>query len=193
MGNSDRERVETGEQLGKRSWLVYLLVFSLALNLASLGTVAYLGRQAVHDSGRRPAGPPLTVKELCRSLPLQREQCQQLRSMMPEHQKQRQELRMALAREQRDLWELMKQGSSPWPAIQSKIKDISLLQTKMEEEAVQLSLQFQRHLQPEQRIIYLSLLERQLRPKREGGGGTYTPKAGRGRWSSTRKDMSSKD
>ncbi len=60
----------------KRSGLFLLLAFSLALNLASLGTLLYLSRQGVQDAGRRQPGPPLTVKELCRSLPLQAEQCQ---------------------------------------------------------------------------------------------------------------------
>ena len=192
--NSGLEKVGEGEQPRKRSWLFYLLVFSLALNLATIGVLVYWRRQDVKSAGRRPAGPPLTVKELCRSLPLQKEQCQQIRSMMPERQKQLQDLRDRLAREQRELWELMKQDSPSWPAIQSKIKDISLLQTKVEEEAVQLCLEFQKHLQPEQRAVYLRLLERQLLPGRKGGGYSFTPGAkGKGRWGSTRKNMPPED
>ncbi len=154
----------------KRSRLFFLLVFSLALNLASLGTLLYLSRQDVQDVGRRQPGPPLTVKELCRSLPLQAEQCQQFRSMMPEHQQRRRGLQMELAREQKELWQLMKQDSPSWPAIQGKIKEINSLQTLVEEEAVRLCLEFQKHLQPEQRVVYLKLLERQLLSRREGEG-----------------------
>jgi Spy/CpxP family protein refolding chaperone len=178
-GNSELERVEKGEQPGRRSWLFYLLVVSLVLNLASIGTLLFLSRQDVQDAGRRQPEGPLTVKELCRSLPLQAEQCQQFRGLMPEYQKRRQGLRIGLGREQRELWELMKQDSLSWLEIQGKIKEISLLQTKVEEEAVQLCLEFQKHLQPEQRVVYLRLLERQLQPGSEGGG-TFTPKAGRG-------------
>lgn len=193
VGNSDLERLKKEEQPGRRSWLSFLLVFSLALNLATIGTLVFLSRQDVQDAGRRPAGPPLTVKDLCRSLPLQRGQCQQLLSMMPEHQKRRQDLRMGLCREQRELWELMKQESPSWPEIQGKIKEISLLQTKVEEEAVQLCLEFQRHLRPEQRVVYLKLVERQLWPRRKGGGDPATPRAGRGWRGSTPKDMPPED
>jgi Spy/CpxP family protein refolding chaperone len=186
-GSSDFGRIGTAEQRGKRSWLFYLLVFSLALNLTTIGTLVYLKRQDVNVAGRRQAGPPLTVKELCRSLPLQAEQCQKFRSMMPEHKKQRHDLRERLAREQRELWELMKQESPSWPEIQGKIKEISLLQTKVEEEAMQLCLEFQKHLQPEQRVIYLKLLERRLLPRREGEGMLL--RAGPG-WPSRRSQRS---
>jgi Spy/CpxP family protein refolding chaperone len=193
MGNSDLEGVRKGEQPGKRSWLFYLLVFSLAFNLAGIGAFVYWRCQDVNGSGRRTAGPPLTVKELCRSLPLQTEQCQQIRSMMPERQKERQDLRERLAREQRELWELMKQDSPSWPAIQSKMKDISLLQTKLEEEAVQLCLEFQKHLQPEQRVVYLKLLERQLQPGRKGGYDPVISRAGRGWRGGSRKNVPPED
>ncbi len=77
---------------------------------------------------------------------------------------------MELAREQKELWEFMKQDSPSWPAIQGKIKEINSLQTLVEEEAVRLCLEFQKHLQPEQRVVYLKLLERQLLSRREGEG-----------------------
>jgi Spy/CpxP family protein refolding chaperone len=154
----------------KRSWLFFLLIFSLALNLASLVSLVYLSRQDVQDVGRRQPGAPLTMKELCRSLPLQAEQCRQFRSMMPEHQQRRQDLQVRLVREQTELWQLMKQDSSSWPAIQGKIKEINSLQTMVEEEAGRLCLEFKKHLQPAQRVVYLKLLERQLLPRREGEG-----------------------
>jgi hypothetical protein len=47
----------------------------------------------------------------------------------------------------------MKQDSPSWPAIQTKIRDIGLLQEKVEEEAVQLCLEFQKYLQPKQRAV----------------------------------------
>ena len=103
----------------------------------------------MNGNGRRPAGPPLTVKELCRSLPLQKEQCQQIRSMMPNARNGGRIFGRAWPGNRRNFWELMKQDSPSWPAIQGKLKVISLLQTKVEEEAVQLCLEFQKNLQPE--------------------------------------------
>lgn len=176
----------TGEQPGEISWLSYLLVLSLALNLGAIGTLAYFRRQEVGGGRGRPAGQSLTVKELCRSLPLQREQCRTLRGMMPEHRKQQQDLRGGLAREQRELWELLKQESPSWPEIQGKIKAISLLQTQAEEEAVRLCLEFQKQLHPQQKAVYLNLLERQLRLGREGTREPIASRGGRGWGGSTR-------
>jgi len=188
-GNSDFGGLGTEERPGKRSWLFYLLVFSLALNLMSFGALAYLRRQEVYGAGRRQAGPRLTVPELCRSLPLKPEQCQQFQGLMPEHQQRRQDFRGGLARQQRELWELVKQESPSWPEIQGRIKAISFLHTEMEEEAVQLCLEFQRHLQPEQRAVYLKLLERQLQPPRPGGGDPAGPGPGRHQWGNPRKNL----
>jgi Spy/CpxP family protein refolding chaperone len=187
-GNSDFGGVGTEEQPGKCSWLFYLLIFSLALNLASFGALAYLRRQEVNGAGRRQAGPRLMVQELCRSLPLKPEQCQQFQGLMPEHQQRRQDFRMGLARKQQELWELVKQDSPSWPEVQGRIKAINLLQRNLEEEAVRFCLEIQKHLQPEQRAVYLELLERQLQPPRPGGGDPATPVAGRHQWGNPRKN-----
>jgi Spy/CpxP family protein refolding chaperone len=188
VGKSDFGGVGTAERLAKSSWLFYLLVFSLALNLASFGTLAYLRRQEANSAAQPQPVPPLTVRELCRSMPLNAEQCQQLRNLMSEHQKRRRNLRLGLAQEQRDLWEIMKQDFPSLPEIRGKIKEISLWQTKSEEEAVRLCLEIQKHLQPEERVVYLKMLEWQLRPRREGGGDPAAPGAGRHQWGNTRKN-----
>jgi len=104
-----------------------------------------------------------------------------------DRRKQRQDLRERLAQQQRELWNLVKQDSPFWGGIQSKIRDIISLQTKMEEEAVQLCLEFERLLQPEQRVVYLTLLEKMLRPERDGSGGSSAFKPGGGHWGNARK------
>ncbi len=179
MGNLDLENLTGGDQPGKRSWLFYLLVFSFALDLASFGALAYFRRQDYSGADHRSAGPPLTLQELCRALPLKPEQCRQLRSLMPEHQKRRQDLRVELARGQRALWELLKQDSPSWPDIQKKIQEVSFLQTKMEEESVHLCLEFQKDLQAGQRVVYLKLLEQRLLGEPERRGEFMAPKEGR--------------
>jgi Spy/CpxP family protein refolding chaperone len=187
-GNSDFGGVRTAEQPGKRSWLFYLLIFSLALNLASFGALAYLRRQEVYGAVRQKPGPRLTVPELCRSLPLKPEQCRQFQGLMPEHQKRRQGFRLGLARQQQEFWELVKQDAPSWPKIQGKIREINQVQRSMEEEAVRFCLEIQKHLQPEQRAVYLKLLERQLQPPRQGGGDPAAPGPGRPQWGNTRKN-----
>lgn len=178
VGNSDFGGVGTAKRPEKRSWLSYLLVFALAPNLASFGTIAYLRRQEVNGAGRRPAGPVLTVPELCRSLPLKSEQCRQFQGLMPAHQQRRQDSRLGLARQQPELWELVKKDSPSWPEVQGGVKEFSFVHTGMGKEAVRLCLEFQKHLQPEQRAVYLELSERQLQPLRRGGGD-LTPGAAR--------------
>lgn len=146
----------------RRSWLFFLLVFSLALNLGSLGALAYLSRQESQAAARRPYGPSLSIKELCRSLPLQGEQCRQFRRMMPEHQQQRRDLRRELARKRGELWELVKQDSPSWPEIQDKIKEISVLQGKLEEAVMRFLLDCQQGLEPGQRKALLAMVEHRL-------------------------------
>lgn len=171
MGNLDLEGVGKGEPLRKRSWLFFLLVFSLALNLGTIGTLAYLRRPDVNGTSRRPAGPPLTVKELCRSLNLETEQCQQFRRMMSEHHQQRRDLQGELARQRQELLSLMKQDPPSWPQIQDKIKEISTRQGKLEEETVRLLMESMKGLTAEQRAAMFPLLERRLNPSRSRGGG----------------------
>jgi hypothetical protein len=124
------------EQLRKPSWLPFLLMFSLALNLGSFGTLAYRGLSPESEALRPPPGPSLTLKELCRALALKAAQCRQFQHMISEHQQSR---RLSeLAGKRAEIHALLKQEDSYSPEIQDRIRIISIRQGELEEEEVSL-------------------------------------------------------
>jgi Spy/CpxP family protein refolding chaperone len=159
----------------KRNWLLYLVIFSLALNFGTIGTLLYL-----HYQGPPPAGkgelPPLPVRELWSALNLEPGQRQALRNLFPEHRRRVVEMRTALDQRRAELLDLMQQEAPAWEALRAKVQEISNLQGQLEEEMVRFLLETKRHLKPEQRQAFLTLMQTRL----ERGGPPGRP-WGRGR------------
>lgn len=170
----------------KRNWLLYLVIFSLALNLGTIGTLAYLRYQDHAPAASRDAQPPLPMRALWGTLQLEDSQRQVLRGLFPEHRRQVRQLQGDLARKRLELFELMKDDSS-WDAIQVKIREISALQGNLEEEMVRFLLAFKKHLKPEQHAAFMDLVQTRLgralgAPGRSCGPvGPMGPPPGRGR------------
>ena len=147
----------------RRDWLLYLVIFSLALNVGTIGTFAYLRWQDQQAEPAIPKEPPLPFRKLMRDLDLDQQQRQVLRSLAPEHWRKVRALQQELAQQRRELFSLLKQESLPdWPPVQSKIRDISGLQLRLEEEKVHHLLEVQKNLKPEQRQMFITHLERRL-------------------------------
>uniref|UniRef100_A0A7C3UYH9 Periplasmic heavy metal sensor n=1 Tax=Desulfobacca acetoxidans TaxID=60893 RepID=A0A7C3UYH9_9BACT len=167
----------------KRNWLLYLLIFSLALNLGAIGTFAYLQGQKP-PVGVAPAGPPpMPFGKLLNELHLDQQQLQTLRAMAPEHWRKVKELRQALARQRQELFDLIRRENLPdWPAVQAKIREIGNLQVQLEEEKVHHLMDVQKNLRPEQRHVLISQLEKRLPECRRGdrGGGPGMMRGKRG-------------
>ncbi len=160
----------------KRDWLLYLVVFSLALNAGTIGAVAYL-RYQDRQAAREEAGPP-PFRELLGRLNLKPEQRQTLRRLVPEHQRRLREMRQELRAKRQELLNLMKAEPLPaWPAVQGKVREISRLQGQLEEEVVQHLLRLQQHLDAEQRAAMAAFLEQRFAAFPAGRG----PGRG-GRW-----------
>jgi Spy/CpxP family protein refolding chaperone len=143
----------------KRNWLLYLVIFSLALNLGTIGTFAYLRYQ---DQAKQVAGqppPPLPLRALWRELNLDNSQRQALRGMFPEHHRKVAEVRRELAQKRQELVDLMKNDATPWSAVQAKIREISALQGSLEEEMTRFMLAFKKNLNPQQQAVFLNLLQ----------------------------------
>ncbi|MBM4286177.1 MAG: periplasmic heavy metal sensor [Deltaproteobacteria bacterium] len=155
----------------KRDWLLYLVIFSLALNVGTIATFVYLRYLDKTAQAAREGLPPLPPRELWSRLNLNAEQQATLKGLWPEHSRRVRGLRLELAQKRRELLGLIKKNSSGWPAIQGKIKEISLLQGSLEEEVTDFFLQFQKHLNPEQKEAFLALLERRLTPFMGGRRG----------------------
>jgi len=157
----------------KRNYWICLLVFSLALNLGGLGTFAYLRYQDRGSRGERAQMQPF--REMWGPLNLEPGQKQALGSLLPEHRRRVRELRRELAGKRRYLFDLTKQGASAWPAIQGKIREVSDLQVRLEEEVLRFCLECQEHLKPEQKVAFINLMERRMF-NGQGGKGRMGPK-----------------
>jgi Spy/CpxP family protein refolding chaperone len=146
----------------KRDWLLYLVIFSLALNLGTIGTFAYLrsqdqAQQAKVAASRPPR--PLPLRALGRELGMDHAQRQALRGLFPEHHQKVAEVRRELAQKRQELLDLMRNDNTPWSAIQGKIREISSLQGTLEEEMTRFMLAVKKNLNPRQQAAFLNMLQ----------------------------------
>lgn len=150
----------------KRNWLIYLVIFSLALNLGTIGTIVYLRYQ---DHREQVAGQ--TLRALWRELKMDESQRQALRHLFPEHHQKVNAIRQELSHKRQELFDLIKGDSTPWSTIQAKIQEISTLQGNLEEEMARFVLEFKKNLTPEQHAAFLNLVQTRLcsGPGRHGG------------------------
>ena len=147
----------------KRDWLLYLMIFSLALNAGAIGTFAYLYWQGPLGAPPPPEAAPLPFRQLLRELNLDQQQRQALRAMAPEHWRKVRGLEQDLLEERQELFALIKQDNLPeWPPVEAKIKEISNLQRQLEEEKVHHLMDIQKNLRPEQRHVLITQLEKRL-------------------------------
>jgi Spy/CpxP family protein refolding chaperone len=98
-----------------------------------------------------------------------------LESLLPEHRRRVRDLRTELGQKRFELFEMLKEGAAAWPGIQEKVKEVSALQGKLEEEVLRFSLAFQEHLKPEQRAAFITFVERRM-PNVQGSKGRQSPR-----------------
>jgi Spy/CpxP family protein refolding chaperone len=172
----------------KRDWLRYLVIFSLALNLGTIGTFAYLRHQDQQQKVLAQSTPPLPLRSLWRELNLDNSQRQTLHGMFPEHRRKVGEIKQELAQKRQELFNLIQNDATPMSAIQAKVKEISALQGNLEEEMVRFMLAFRKTLNPQQQAALLSKVQTHLcgpegacRPIGPGFGRDRGPGMGQGR------------
>jgi len=148
----------------KKNWLLYLVIFSLALNFGTIGTFLYM-------------------RALWGELRLDPAQRQALRGLFPEHRRKVLALRQELGQKRQELFELMKSEAPPWEAIRGKVKEISSLQGSLEEEMARFLLELKKNLRPEQQAAFLSKMQARLGCEAGPGGacGPLGPENGRRR------------
>jgi len=158
----------------KRDWLLYLVIFSLALNLGTIGTLAYLRWQSPPAPPPPPKAAPLPFHKLLEELNLDPQQRQTLRKLVPGHFRQVLDLERNVAKQRRELFDLFKQENPPdWQTVQAKLREIGNLQLRLEEEKVSHLLELQKNLTAEQRRLLVTNLERRLAPLWERPGGAW--------------------
>ncbi len=147
----------------KRNWLLYVVIFSLALNLGTIGTFAYLRHQDQQEkTAMPPPPPPLPLRTLWRELNLDASQRQALHSMFPEHRRKIDEIRLQLAQKRLELLDLIKDEATPMSAIRAKIQEISALQGSLEEEMIRFMLAVKKNLNPQQQAAFMSKLQTRM-------------------------------
>jgi Spy/CpxP family protein refolding chaperone len=154
----------------KRNWLVCLVVFSLALNLGGVITFAYLRYQNGAVANQRQTSPPLGLRKLSAALDLDQEQRRTIEGFMSEHHRRFSSLRMAMAPKRQELLEELSREPPVWNVIEAKLMELRDLQRKLEEEVLKFCLEIQRHLKPEQKIIFLAYMECRMFPGTSGKG-----------------------
>lgn len=160
----------------KRDWLICLLGFSLALNLGTIGALIYLRYQA--RAFRPPvAEPPPPFREMAERLNLSPGQRELFYRFFREQRRQMEEKRRELLAKRRELVALMQADPPPeWPTLQTKVREISTVQARMQEELVQQLLELQRHLEPHQRAALATFLEQRLSRFPPGPGRMWGPR-----------------
>jgi Spy/CpxP family protein refolding chaperone len=156
----------------KRNIWIYLLGFSLALNLGVLATYTYMRyqNQAFWQEPRqlRP------LQEMWGFLNLEPNQKKALENLLPKHRRRVRDLRAQLSQKRLALCEMAKEGTGAWPAMQAKVKEVSALQGKLEEEVLRFCLAFQEHLKPEQRTAFMTFIDHRMFGV-QGGKGRRSP------------------
>jgi Spy/CpxP family protein refolding chaperone len=161
----------------KRNWLLYLVIFSLALNFGTIGTFVYLRYQDQTQRTARELSPPLPLYALWKSLNLDASQRRALHGLFPKHRDKVTELRGALFQKRQELFGLIKDEPPDQTAIQAKVREISGLQGQLEEELMRFLLEFKKRLKPEQTTVFLNLVQTRLD---KALGGHWGPRGGPG-------------
>jgi Spy/CpxP family protein refolding chaperone len=165
----------------KRNWLLYLVIFSLALNLGTIGALVYFRtlpppELPPMDSGKPPGG----VLGFLHSLNLEPEQQKFLKKRFPQHRQQIKTLRQQLHLQRQRLYGLINQPDPNETEIAVQITAINNIQNALEQEMARFLLEIKRNLNPEQQAMLLQRVEQRL-----CGPGRCGPEAehqrGRGR------------
>jgi Spy/CpxP family protein refolding chaperone len=143
----------------KRNWLLYLVIFSLALNFGTIATLVYLRYQDKAQRLSQEIPPPMAMRALWGTLNLDQAQRQAVRGLFPEHRAKVMEVRGELSQKRRELFDLIKAEAPAMAPVQAKVREISDLQGKLEEELVRFLLEFKKRLKPEQRAAFLDQVQ----------------------------------
>jgi Spy/CpxP family protein refolding chaperone len=161
----------------KRNWLLYLVIFSLALNFGTIATLVYLRYQDKAQRLSQEIPPPMAMRALWGTLNLDQGQRQAVRGLFPEHRDKVMDLRGELSQKRRELFDLIKGEAPSMPPVQTKVREISGLQGKLEEEQVRFLLEFKQRLKPEQSAAFLDQMQTRLDKVL---GGPWGPRDGHG-------------
>ncbi len=155
----------------KKNWLLYLVIFSLALNLGTIGALVYFRQQDRRVAAHREPAPPLRLSFLLRSLQLSSDQQEALNRILPAHRRQVHQLQRELARKRQELFLLLAQTEPSSETIAVRIQNISAAQGELEKEMVQFLLQLKSALTAPQQQVLLEQISRRWSSRMEPAAG----------------------
>jgi Spy/CpxP family protein refolding chaperone len=147
----------------KRNWLLYLVIFSLALNLGTMGALVYFRYQPPPEPAPTEAGKhPGSFMGFLHSLDLDPAQKKLLKQSFPTHRQQIKALRQQLNQQRQRLYELINQPQPNETEIAAQITVINNIQNALEQETARFLLEIKRHLRPEQQEALLQRVGQRL-------------------------------
>ncbi len=172
----------------RRNWLLYLVIFSLALNFGTIGTIVYQRYQDQAQRQARELPPPMPMRDLWQTLKLDENQRRAVHGLFLQHRAKVEGIRRELFQRREELFTMLKAETTDLTAIHAKIGEISAAQGKLEEELVRHLLEFRKQLKPDQRDAFLNLVQTRLEKacgpmggrRWRGGGQPHGPGMGPG-------------
>jgi len=172
----------------KRNWLLYLVIFSVALNLGTIGALVYFRYQSPSgpppmDEGKSPRG----LFGFLHALNLDPNQQKLLKQCFPAHRQEIKTLQQQLYQQRQRLYDLINQPQPNETEIAAQITAINNIQNALEQETARFLLEIKRNLRPEQQEVLLQRVEQRLcgpgmcgpesehRRGRGRGGPRHTP------------------
>jgi Spy/CpxP family protein refolding chaperone len=147
----------------KKNWLVYLVIFSLALNFGTIGALLYFRFQPPPEVSLMHEGqPPGGFAGFLHSLNLDPEQQKFLKKTFPIHRQQIKELRQQLNQQRQKLYELINQPQPNETEIAAQITAINNIQNALEQEMARFLLELTQNLRPEQQELLLQRVGQRL-------------------------------
>ncbi|MBL7073838.1 periplasmic heavy metal sensor [candidate division KSB1 bacterium] len=156
----------------KKNWLLIVLIFSLAVNLAAVGTIGYHWWRESRPRVKRPfwgrgweRGPlKLTDSQIAR-----------MEDMWGTFRADLSGLRDQLHQKRGELIDLLRNAESDSLTIDRKLDEIAALQAKLEKRAIRKTVKMRNILTPQQREEFFTLFKDRFRhgrmmPHRRGRG-----------------------
>jgi Spy/CpxP family protein refolding chaperone len=173
----------------KQTWLKYLLVYSLSLNVGGITAFLYSWAQNQQPAILNQEAPPSALRELVTLLKFDPEQRQIFKKIFPAHRENMQVWQREKTRKRQELLTLFKNEDTSWSDFQAKLGELRDIQFKSDEASMSFFLQLRQYLRPEQKIISNNFIECRLL-KGSGGKGEWCRAqgmrnpGGRDRWRS---------
>ena len=158
----------------RKRWLILALVFSVMVNVATIGTIGFHWWKVRSVDHLPPPPPELMLRPLRRPLDLTPDQMQELGAQRRRISEEIRGIRKDLFESRARLMELLRSPDPDSMAVEEILQEIASAQVALERKVIHNILRMKRTLTPEQREKLLQMMERR------GGWGRMGPGQGHG-------------